>query len=295
LSAFRSVSTIAVHDHACLLYASDDDRWDVTAAYVDAGLRAGDRVVYIPDRETPAAVIDALALAGCERARSAAGGQLAVTPQDDVYAAVDYDPARVSAAWGEMTQSALDDGFRGLRVVVDMAWALNAGMDPSELLVYERAAGALFARLPFSAVCLYDERRWSGEHVLGAAQAHPVAMCGGWHHHAVARIADELELTFTADDRLSVAGSVDLATVERFTDVLRIASEGPTDLTLDLQALTFLDARGLAELHAAAARLAARGRALLLHEPPPLVRRMLELFGDERAPAPRVLRREEGT
>ena len=296
MSAFRSVSTIAAHDHACLLHASDDERWDVAAAYVDAGLRAGERVVYVPDAETPETVVDALALAGSERARREAGGQFTVMAQDDVYAAVDYDPERLALQWGELTQAALAEGFRGMRVVADMGWALHVEMDAQELFVYERAAGALFAQLPFSAVCLYDERRWSGEQILGAAQAHPVAMCGGWHHHAVARIADELELSFTASDRLRVAGSVDLATIERFADVLRLAGESPCDLTLDLGELAFLDVRGLATLYATAGSLAPRGCELLLDATPPVVARLLALFGDRGAPAPRVVgeRGEEG-
>lgn len=287
MSRFRSVSTIAAHDHACLLYASDAERWDVAAAYVDAGLRAGERVVVVGGEEPAAAVVRALATAGAGRVRDADPAQLLAPDASDVFRPGRFDPAALTAGWEALAHDALAAGFRGLRVVADMDWARRAAVAREELFAYERSAAALFARLPVSAICLYDERTWGRDGLLAAASAHPAALCGGWHHHASDRAGDELTLTL-CDDALAVAGTVDLRTVDRFADVLRIASAGKGRLVLDLSELVLLDVRGLRPLYAAARELAADGRALVLREPPPLLRRVLTLLADGPFAAPRI-------
>jgi anti-anti-sigma regulatory factor len=289
MPAFRSVSTIAAHDHACLLYASDDERWDVTAAYVDAGLRAGERVIYLAGDEPAASVVEALVTAGCARAREDARGQLQLPAPADVYPPGGFDPARLTAIWHRETAAALDAGLRGLRVVADMSWALRDALDPAALFAYEGEVGAIFDQLALSAVCLYDERRWAPAHVLAAACAHPAVLCGGWHHHAGPRIAEQeldLELELLGPNRLRVAGMVDHGTVARFADALRIASAGRGDLTLDAHELAFLDVRGAGALAAAARRFARAGRALRLVGAPKAVRRLLALLDDAGGAAP---------
>jgi anti-anti-sigma factor len=278
MSAFRPVSSVAVHDHACLVYASEAERWDVAAAYVDAGLRAGERVVYVADGEDPEAVVEALTVAGANCARHRATGQLEIVAAISLRDPRSFDPARLAAWWERMAQAALADGFRGLRAVVDASWSQRNGLDVDAVLAYERTVDRLFTTHRLSAICLYDERRWAGDAIVRAAGAHAAILCGGWHHHLPSRASADLALTLEEPGRLRVAGTVDLGTAARFADALRLASRGARDLTLDLSELQFLDVRGLAQLHAAARRLARDGHTLTLRHAPPAVQRVLALL-----------------
>lgn len=280
LSAFRPVSSIAAHDHACLLYASDAERWDVAAAYVDAGLRAGERVVYVADGEDPESVVDALTAAGANCARHRSAGQLQISYAMSLGDPGSFDPKRLTGLWRRFAQQAVADGFRGLRAIVDSSWALRNGLDIDAVVAYERTVHTLFATHPVSAICLYDERLWPGEAILAAAEAHPAILCGGWHHHLPSRATDELALAFTEPRCLRVAGTVDLGTVARFADALRLGSRGRGDLTLDLTELRFLDVRALGCLHDAAHELVRRSHVLRIRNAPAEVRRLLALLGE---------------
>lgn len=278
MSAFRSVSTIAAHDHACLLYGSDAERWDVAAAYVDAGLRAGEQVVYVADGEAPDAIVDALTAAGANCARHRESGQLRVLPPLALEAPERFDAERLTGLWRRLADDAIADGFRGLRALVDASWSLRNGLGVDAVIAYERTVDKLFAERPVSAICLYDEREWEARAILEAAVAHGAILCGGWHHHLPGRATQELALTFEEPGLLRVAGTVDLGTVARFADVLRIASRGERDIALDLAELDFLDVRGLGPLHDAARELARGGHVLTLRHAPPAVRRVLALL-----------------
>jgi anti-anti-sigma regulatory factor len=280
MSAFRSVSSISAHDHACLLYASDAERWDVAAAYVDAGLRAGERVVYMADGEDPESVVAALTAAGANCARHRSAGQLQIAYALSLGDPVSFDPERLSGLWLRLARAAVADGFRGLRAVVDSGWALRTGLSIETVLGYERTVHALFEAHPISAICLYDERMWAGEAILDAATSHHAILCGGWHHHLPSSATDELALAFTESRCLSVAGTVDLETVARFADALRLASRSRGDLPLDFAELRFLDVRALGQLHGAARELARRGHALRIRNPPAEVRRLLALLNE---------------
>jgi anti-anti-sigma regulatory factor len=277
MSAFRSVSSIAAHDHACLLYASDAERWDVAAAYVDAGLRAGERIIYVADGEDPESVVAALTAAGANCARHRSAGQLQISYAMSLDEPDSFDPERLTRLWQRLAHGALADGFRGLRAVVDSSWTLRNGLGIDAVVAYERTVQSLFATHPVSAICLYDERLWAGEAILAAAEAHPAILCGGWHHHLPSRATDELALAFTESRCLRVAGTVDLGTVARFADALRLASRADGDLTLDLAELRFFDVRALGSLLTAARELVRRGHALRVRNAPADVRRLLAL------------------
>jgi anti-anti-sigma factor len=278
MSSFRSVSSIAAHDHACLLYASDAERWDVAAAYVDAGLRAGERVIYVADEEEPGSVVAALTAAGANCARHRSAGQLQISRAISLGDPTSFDPIRLTDRWRRLAEGAVDEGFRGLRAVVDGSWALRDGLGVDAVIEYERTVHRLFATHPISAICLYDERQWAGEAILRAAGAHPAILCGGWHHHLPSRAMDELALELEQPACLRVGGTVDLGTVARFADALRLACRAGRDLTLDLADLRFLDVRALGSLHAAARELAHGGHVLRLRNAPAEVRRVLELL-----------------
>jgi anti-anti-sigma factor len=81
-----------------------------------------------------------------------------------------------------------------------------------------------------------------------------------------------------ASRTLSVAGELDLATADELAARLEKEGRGEGDLTLDLAELSFVDSTGIRALIRAADGMAGRGR-LILRDPSPAVRRVLELMG----------------
>jgi anti-anti-sigma factor len=79
---------------------------------------------------------------------------------------------------------------------------------------------------------------------------------------------------------LRPSGELDVATVEPFRrELLAVLEQDPEDLVIDLRDVSFLDSSGIAVVARALKAQRARGCALVLTNPQPIVRRALELVG----------------
>jgi anti-anti-sigma regulatory factor len=90
-------------------------------------------------------------------------------------------------------------------------------------------------------------------------------------------LAGSLQVSDLGGDRvgLRVAGEIDLSEYRVWEQALRGVLGRPGDVHLDLAALRFIDARSTARLVEVAGMLA-DGQRLVLHHPPPCLRRVLE-------------------
>ncbi len=79
---------------------------------------------------------------------------------------------------------------------------------------------------------------------------------------------------------LRVSGEVDVASVHTFRDALdAIISEAHSPAVVDLSRVTFIDARGVSALVAAHRQVSGTEVTLVLLDPAPSVRRLLEITG----------------
>jgi ABC-type transporter Mla MlaB component len=101
------------------------------------------------------------------------------------------------------------------------------------------------------------------------------------HVHELAEVQRAVpSLTLTPLDDppgLRLAGEVDVSSWSALEGALRSLPAGAGDLHLELAQLSFIDAHGATTLVRAAERLGT-GRSLVLHNPPSVLRRLLELL-----------------
>lgn len=88
-----------------------------------------------------------------------------------------------------------------------------------------------------------------------------------------------------AHRRLRLIGELDVAEADTLIHTVRSTVEPEGDLTLDLKGLEFIDSSGVRALVAIASYLELDG-TLVLADPTPAVRRVLELVGIEQVAAP---------
>ena len=75
-------------------------------------------------------------------------------------------------------------------------------------------------------------------------------------------------------------GELDMSTAPQLRDeLLRLASDGAREVTVDLSELQFMDSTGLSVLITGLKRLRERGGDLALRSPTPSTRRVLEITG----------------
>jgi hypothetical protein len=113
---------VARGDHLCWMVDDDRARLDATAAYLDTGLRLGQRVVYCGD--APERTLAAVAERGVAVGEALRTGRLATGTTDGTYLTGGvFDAAGTIARWRATVEQARADGCTGLRAMGEMSWA----------------------------------------------------------------------------------------------------------------------------------------------------------------------------
>jgi anti-sigma B factor antagonist len=93
----------------------------------------------------------------------------------------------------------------------------------------------------------------------------------------------ELQVTVTGAEpeyEVRLLGELDMSTAAQLREeLLRLASDGATMVTVDLSELAFVDSTGLSVLITGLKRLRQQGGDLVLRSPSPGTRRVLEITG----------------
>jgi hypothetical protein len=228
-------------DHSCMDFDDVEARWEVLTAFTQIGLARGERVLLIldPDDLTDDAAVARLDGGTGHADAARERGQFVVARNTPLYFpdGEQFDADRQRRAYAAATESAVNDGYRALRVTISMEWAPRAGWSDDQLAAWEGSAEHLFASAPFAALCWYDRDRFSEHMLTSARRIHPV------------QVMDRLGmLEVTRHSRgARIAGSAELGSREEFTRILgevlaRRAEQGPLRFELDLADMCYMDA-----------------------------------------------------
>jgi anti-anti-sigma regulatory factor len=164
-------------------------------------------------------------------------------------------------------QRAVDDGYRGLRVIADVTAIARDPDRRAELVRWEHLADEFSARgAGFSALCTYSADL-PAEALTEAASVHPAA-------HAPEALTD-FRLFFD-DGCLVLAGTVDFFSAPRLATLLASSPAGPGGVVLDVSRLEFLDVAACRALGRWVRD--ARTGAVTIRGAAPLLRRMWRLL-----------------
>lgn len=263
-------------DHVCWTFDHDDERLACMAAVVDGVVRRNEKVLYLTESLLPTALLAGLEARGAPASGAAGRGQLVIGYARDTYLPGGrFDPDATIRTFERQISRALDEGWAGLRVIGDMAWASRAEVRPDHLSRFEAAASELFTSRSAMAVCQYDQRIFSAAELRWASAAHParaeVAAGVVW--------APLLRIERTRRG-LRLAGEADMSNRAVLAGVLRTLVEehrrAGRPAVIDLNGLAFADAAAAGLLLRAAAELPQGVRVAGCH---PTVARMLQLLG----------------
>ena len=269
---------LALGDHVCWTVDDDATKLAAIARLLAAGMRSRHRVMYCGD--APGAVLNRLAEQGVGVRAALGSGQLsAVTAEDGYLAGGLFDPEATLAAWARAKARARADGYRGVRVVGDMAWALRPIPGADRLDRFEAQVNALFADGYAMGVCVYDRRLFDPLRLRRAGLAHP----GAAGPLLPFDPASSLRARHTAAPYgLRLAGEADMANRAALRAVLEdTLARRPAGevVTVDAAELHFLDTAAARVLLAAAAAAPMR-----IVGCSPMVLRLLEFHGAAAVP-----------
>ncbi len=264
--------------HACAVPISDEQLWEMSAAFLSAGLSAGEQVVYFDDG-TADAVLERLVDDRVPVRRPLADGQLTVIDGGQTRRALRAPVRDAAAAMAALIDGAVEAGWTGLR------WTgqLSSGLRPTAgvwLADHDAAVDTAIAGRPARVLCFFDRHRFPDDAIEQLRALHRIEL------DAPAVYDDnQLRITRTGPFHLRLAGEVDqsnrpvvLRMVAAALDEALRSHSAPTALEFDLSSLRFLDVAGATGLVHAAEEFPESHR-LALHGVRPGVLRVLERCG----------------
>ena len=238
--------------HACAVPGSDEQLWEMTAAFVAAGLTAGEQVVYFDDG-TADAVLERLADDRVPVRRPLADGQFTVVGSEETRKAVRSSVPEAAAMLSKNIDEAVAAGYAGFRTTGQLSSALTR-TDGIGLADYDPMIDRVIAGRPARVLCFYDRVRFPEAAIDKLRALHRVEF------EAPALYDDSLlRVTRAASFRTRLAGEVDHSNrpvvhrlVKAALDEALRSHSAPTAIELDLSSLRFLDVAGAVGLvHAA--------------------------------------------
>jgi hypothetical protein len=125
VDASAQITELSVDDHACLTFGEGEELFDVTAAFVRDGLDAGLKVMWLSDTGPGPAVAE-LSQRGIKVEPAMDAGQMTAAGCEGRLLSGQVFRADAAVEWltGQLASSQ-ELGFPGLRIAVDMSWALR--------------------------------------------------------------------------------------------------------------------------------------------------------------------------
>ncbi len=261
----RTVDDMGLVDHACVVPDSAEHLWEVTAAWLAGGLAAGERVVYFED-DTAEALLNRLADDRVPVRGALADGQLVIVPTERAHAALAAPAAQLEAIIAEQVDDSVAQGWSGLRLSGESGSLLRSG-GVGRVVALEQTFDRAVSEHPRARLlCRYDRHTYD-DGVLAEMRA--------MHHTELVTPAvyDDtlLRITNVGPSAARLAGEVDHSNRPRIRSLidtildraLRSYSD-PTDITLDLSSLRFLDVAGAVSLVHAAEEFPSTHRLVLI-------------------------------
>ena len=260
VGADAQIADLRADGHACLTFGEPEELSDLTAAFVRDGLACGLKVVWISDSATQRATSE-LARRGIAVESALATGQLTTAEGEGrLLSGQEFDAGRAMDWLVSQMAAARREGFPGLRVAVDMSWALRPVTGVEQLPDFEEGVAAALAGTTVSVLCQYDREGFDPVTLATVSAFHTRSVAAATYYaDAKLRICRQY-----APPGIRLAGEIDYQHTEHLALALTEAIRFEGDITLNMTALRFIDGT-CARMIMDAARGLGADRAVALH------------------------------
>jgi anti-anti-sigma regulatory factor len=269
ISADTQITDLTVNDHACLTFGEPEELFDLTAAFVRDGLDSGLKVMWVSDA-TPDRATAELARRGIAVEAALASGQLSAVGYEGRLLTGQVFSASQALSWLVQEVEACDN--QGLRLAVDMSWALRPVSGVERLPEFEEKVAAAMAGTTVSVLCQYDRERFDPVTLASVAAFHTRSVAAATYHADVMlRICRQY-----APPGIRLAGELDYQAGESLALALTEAIRLDGDVTVNMAPLFFIDVT-CARMILDAARGLTPPRRMILRSRPGLTARFILL------------------
>jgi len=169
-----------VGSHVCLIYESEAERRRLLSKFLEAGLRDGERVLYLTDVMKPGELVDWLTDLGIDLPTGPDADRFTVSDAESVYCkGGEFKPERMFEFWGDLYDDAVARDYPAVRATGETSWAVRGIPGSERLLEYEALLNKALEKVPVTAVCQYDVNLFDGGTILDILRVHPIMISRG--------------------------------------------------------------------------------------------------------------------
>ncbi len=167
--------------HILQLYNKVGEISGVTAKLLEVGLISSEKCLFAGAPASVQELQQALTKSGIDVPAAQEAGQLVfVSERDDLLVGKRFDPYHLLSTHQTFIAQALREGWKAVRISMDMTWLTNEIATPEQVLKYEAASDAVFTfqNAPIIALMHYDYSKLPGQLVVEMLKLHPIAVVG---------------------------------------------------------------------------------------------------------------------
>jgi hypothetical protein len=171
---------LAIGEHGCGLYSSEDERRGLLVPFVRDGIQKQQKVLYFLEKPSPERILADFRDLVVPVQVYLKNGQLQILSAENVQnAAGQIDPMALLLRITVALDRAIAQGAPGFRVVCDMSWALSQMNDPERLVEFERQLASIVAGGRCTALCQYDVEHFEPGPLHQIRKHHAVVLAKG--------------------------------------------------------------------------------------------------------------------
>jgi DcmR-like sensory protein len=167
--------------HILQLYNKVGEISGVTAKLLEVGLTSSEKCLFAGAPASVQELQQVLTKSGIDVPAAQEAGQLVfVSDRDDLLVGKRFDPYHLLSTHQTFIAQALREGWKAVRISMDMTWLTNEIATPEQVLKYEAASDAVFTfqNAPIIALMHYDYSKLPGQLVVEMLKLHPIAVVG---------------------------------------------------------------------------------------------------------------------
>lgn len=167
-------------DHAVLVYDRSEEKFSFLSGFYGEGVARGEKLVFYRHEQKEEDVTLSLEQFGLPARRLIGAGELDIIDCGQIfYPNGRFSPDEALAEHRRIVLDALAAGFGGVRVAVDMSWAMGPVEGAEAFMEYESRFNYFSRALNAITVCNYHRGLFPKEVIFNAMQTHPVALKKG--------------------------------------------------------------------------------------------------------------------
>ncbi len=166
--------------HMCLIYSDENERLDLIYKFLEAGIKAGEKTVYLGDTITPEVLEGQHSKQGIRVAEKEYGNQLNFLNAEEAYCSKGkFDPETMFENFKKLYLESKEEGYPNIRVSGETSWVLKGIPGTERLIEYEAKINDLFSEFPITGVCQYNANHFDGATILDVLKVHPHMIVNG--------------------------------------------------------------------------------------------------------------------